>query len=89
LNVYSEGADYISVNSSYLFTLHGYDLKLNEVPLEGPKAFWIKICGVGNLSPITGVSTTYIAPSIPGKRNITAQYNNLKTGTTIIVVSDS
>ena len=76
----------ISVGSSYFFTLHGYTLKLNEVPLEGSKVFWTKCCGVGNLSPTTGLSTTYTAPSTTGKRNITAQYNNLKTGATIIVV---
>lgn len=78
----------IPVSSSYLFTLHGYDLKLHEVPLESSKVTWTKCCGVGNLSPTTGLSTTYTAPSIPGKRNITAQYNNLKTGAVIIVVKE-
>lgn len=78
----------ILINSSYLFTLHGYDLKLNEVPLDGSKITWTKCCGVGNLSPTTGLSTTYTAPSTAGERNITAQYNNLKTGATIIVVRD-
>jgi hypothetical protein len=78
----------ISVSDSYLFTLHGYDLKLNEVPLDGSKVFWTKCCAGGNLSPTTGLSTTYTAPSVPGKRNITAQYNNLKTGAVIIVVRD-
>ena len=75
----------ISVSGSYLFTLHGYDLKLNEVPLDGSKVFWTKSCGGGKLSPTTGFSTTYTAPSTTGERNITAQYNNLKTGATIIV----
>jgi hypothetical protein len=79
----------IPVSSSYLFTLHGYDLKLNEVPLENSKVTWTKYCAVGNLSPTTGLSTTYTAPSISGKRNITAHYNNLKTGATIIIVSDN
>lgn len=78
----------ISVGSSYIFTLHGYDLKLNEVPLESLKVTWTKCCGVGNLSPTTGLSTIYTASSVPGKRDITAQYNNLKTGATIIVVSN-
>ena len=78
----------ISVSGSYFFTLHGYDLKLNEVPLDGSKVFWTKSCGGGNLSPTTGFSTTYTAPSVPGERNITAQYNNLKTGAVIIVVRD-
>jgi len=79
----------ISVGGSCLFTLHGYDYgSKNEVPLDGSKVAWTKNCGVGNLSPTVGLSTIYIAPSIVGKRNITAQYNNLKTGVTVIVVSD-
>ena len=75
----------IPTGRSHLFTLHGYDLKLNEVPLDSSKATWIKCCGVGNLSPVTGLSTIYTAPSISGKWNITAQYNNLQTGAVIIV----
>ena len=75
----------ISIGGNYKFTLHGYDLKLNEVPLDSSKAIWTKCCGVGNLSPVTGLSTTYTAPSTSGKWNITAQYNNLQTGAIIIV----
>lgn len=75
----------IPTGGSHLFTLHGYDLKLNEVPLDSSKAIWTKSCGVGNLSPVTGLSTTYTAPSTSGKWNITAQYNNLQTGAVIIV----
>lgn len=78
----------ISVGSSYLFTVHGYDLKLNEVPLENSKVTWTKCCGVGNLSPTTGLSTTYTAPSTAGERDISAQYNNLKTGAVVNVVDD-
>jgi hypothetical protein len=78
----------IPVEGSHFFTLHGYDLRLNEVPLDSAKVTWTKLCGVGSLFPITGLSTTYTAPSIPGKRNITAQYNNLKTGAIVIVVED-
>lgn len=79
----------IPLVSSYIFTLHGYDYgSKNEVPLDSTKVTWAKPCGVGSLSPIIGLSTTYIAPSIPGERNITAQYNNLKTGATVVVVSD-
>ncbi|GAI11068.1 unnamed protein product, partial [marine sediment metagenome] len=70
----------IPTGGSHLFSLHGYDLKLNEVPLDSSKVTWTKCCGVGELSPTKGLSTTYTAPSIPGKWNITAQYNNLKTG---------
>ena len=79
----------IPVKGNYLFTLHGYDLKLNEVPLESSKINWIKSCGVGELSPTTGLSTTYTAPSIPGKRNITAYYNKLGTGAIINVIEDN
>ena len=73
------------VNSCYLFTLHGYDLKLNEVPLDSSKITWTKTCGVGSLSPIIGLSTTYTAPGISGKRNISAYYNTLGTGAIITV----
>lgn len=75
----------IPVNSSYFFTLHGYDLKLNEVPLDGSKATWTKSCGAGSLSPESGLATTYTAPSISGKRNISAYYNTLGTGAIITV----
>jgi len=79
----------IPLGSSYIFTLHGYDYgSKNEVPLDSAKVTWTKPCGVGSLSPIIGLSTTYTAPSILGKRNITAQYNNLKTGAIVIVVED-
>jgi len=79
----------IPVGGSYLFTLHGYDYgSKNEVPLDNAKVTWTKGCGVGSLSPNTGLTTTYTAPSTPGERNITAQYNNLKAGATVNVVSD-
>ncbi len=79
----------IPVGGNYIFTLHGYDYgSKNEVPLDSTKVTWTKGCGVGSLSPTTGLTTTYTAPSTPGERNITAQYNNLKTGATVIVVSD-
>jgi len=77
----------IPLGSSYVFTLHGYDYgSKNEVPLDNAKVTWIKSCGVGSLSPIIGLSTNYTAPSVPGKRNITAHYNNLQTGAIVIVV---
>ena len=78
----------IPVNSSYLFTLRGYDLKLNEVPLDSSKATWTKTCSAGNLSPENGLSTTYTAPSISGKRNISAYYDKLGTGAIINVVAE-
>lgn len=75
----------IPTGGSHFFTLHGYDLKLNEISLDSSKATWTKCCGVGNLSPVTGLSTTYTTPSTSGKWNISAQYNNLQTGAVIIV----
>lgn len=79
----------IPFSSSYIFTLHGYDYgSKNEIPIESSIITWTKGCGVGSLSPATGLTTTYTAPPISGERNITAQYNNLKTGATVIVVSD-
>ena len=79
----------IPVGGSYLFTLHGYDYgSKNEIPIESSIVTWTKGCGVGSLSPATGLTTTYTAPSISGERNITAQYNSLKTGATVNVVSD-
>jgi len=80
----------IPVEGTCIFTLYGYDYGAkNEVPLDSTKVIWTKPCSVGNLSPITGLSTTYTAPSVPGKRNITAQYNNLKTGAIVIVVENN
>lgn len=76
------------VGGNYKFNLHGYDLKSNEVPLDNLKVTWTKPCGVGNLSPTTGLSTTYTAPFIAGERNITAYYNNLQTGAVVIILSD-
>src|SRR5665648_161565 len=75
------------VGGNYKFTLHGYDLKLNEVPLDNSKVTWTKQCAVGKLSPTTGLSTTYTAPTIAGERNITAYYNNLQTGAVVIILS--
>jgi len=75
----------VKVGESHLFTLHGYDIKLNEVPLVGSKVTWTKTCGVGNLSPTTGLSTTYTAPSTSGPRNISGHYGSLSTGAVIIV----
>jgi len=67
------------------FSVHGYDLKLNEVPLNGDKIIWTKYCDVGKLEPVKGLKTTYIAPEIPGLRNISAHYGSLGTGAKIKV----
>jgi hypothetical protein len=78
----------IPVNGSCLFTLHGYDLKLNEVPLDSSKIIWIQCSCAGNLLPNTGLSTTYTADSFPGELVIHAQYGNLKCIAHIKVVSN-
>jgi len=78
----------IPVNGSSLFTLHGYDLKLNEVPLDSSKIIWIQCSCAGNLSPNTGLSATYTADSLPGALVIHAQYGNLKCLANIKVVSN-
>ena len=75
----------VKVGESHLFTLHGYDIKLNEVPLVNSKVTWTKTCGVGNLSPTTGLSTTYTAPSTSGPRNISGHYKSLSTGAVITI----
>lgn len=76
----------VSVDGTYLFTLHGYDLKSNEVPLNSSKATWTKCCDEGALSPTAGLSTTYTAPSTAGKRNISAHYETLSTGAAVNVI---
>ena len=78
----------IPAGGSYIFTLYGYDYgSKNEIPLESSMVTWAKTCGVGSFSPATGITTTYTTPSTLGERNIIAQYNSLKTGATVIVVS--
>jgi len=78
----------VPLGGSCTFTLHGYDLMVNEVPLDSEKVIWSKCCGVGSLSNTTGLSSTYIAPRIYGMRNISAQYNNLKTGAVVYITGD-
>jgi len=76
----------ISMGDSYTFTVHAYDFGgKNEVPMEGSKVTWTKYCGVGELSPTSGLTTTYTSPPIVSKRNITAHYENLATGAVILI----
>ena len=80
----------VSAGEDTFFTLHGYDLGgKNEVPLEGSKVTWTKCCGVGKLNPTTGLSTTYTAPLTLGRRDISAHYNNLSAGATILVADSN
>lgn len=79
----------ISAGSNVIFIVQAYDLGgRNEVPMEGAKVTWTKSCGVGKLNPTVGLSTTYTAPLVLGKRNISAHYNDLGTGATILVVNN-
>lgn len=76
----------ISMGDSYTFTVHAYDFGgKNEVPMEGSKVTWTKSCGVGELLPTSGLTTTYTSPPIVSKRNITAHYENLATGAVILI----
>jgi len=79
----------VPLGGSCTFALHGYDLMVNEVPLDSEKVIWTKCCGVGSLSNTIGLSSTYTAPRIYGMRNITAHYNNLKTGAIIYITDDN
>jgi len=75
----------IPTGGSYQFSLHGYDLILNEVPLLNDKVTWTKCCGVGELNPKTGLTSTYTAPLVVGRRDISAHYENLTAGAIIDV----
>jgi hypothetical protein len=75
----------IKAGESQNFMLRGYDLILNEVPLDTEKIFWTKDCGVGELNPISGLKTTYTPPEMPGIRNISAHYGSLGTGAIIYI----
>ena len=77
----------ISISDSFTFNAHAYDFGgKNEVPMEGSKVTWTKCCGVGKLSPTSGLSTTYTPPPIVGERNITVHYENLSTGAIISII---
>ncbi len=67
------------------FQIKGYDIVLNEVPLDPALASWTKGCGVGELNPIVGLSTTYTAPDIAGVRDIAAHYGSLRVGAKIYI----
>jgi hypothetical protein len=78
----------IKVGEKQDFMLRGYDLNLNEVPLDGGKVEWTKSCDVGELNPTIGLQTTYISPEMPGVRNISAHYGSLRTGVKIYILQD-
>jgi len=68
------------------FLMKGYDILLNEVPLNPALSSWTKGCGVGELNPIVGLSTTYTAPDIAGVRDIAAHYGSLRVGAKIYIL---
>ena len=76
----------ITVGSSYIFEVKGYDIDSNEVPLDGSKVNWVKCCGVGNLSNTSGLTTNYTAPTVAGERDMVVEYGPLRAGTKIMVV---
>lgn len=75
----------VKPGGSVKFSIHGYDLKFNEVPLYEDNISWTKGCDVGKLEPLNGLMTTYTAPEIPGLRNISAHYGSLGTGAKIFI----
>ena len=78
----------ITVGSSYIFEVKGYDIDSNEVPLDGSKVNWVKCCGVGSLSNTSGFTTTYTAPTVTGERDIVVEYGPLRAGAKIMVVNE-
>jgi hypothetical protein len=78
----------IKEGESSTFTLKGYDIKLNEVPLDSTNVKWIKSCDIGELNPITGLQTVYTAPKISGVRNISAYYHSLRVGARIYILKE-
>lgn len=78
----------VPLGGSASFILKGYDLILNEVPLDPAKASWTKGCGVGELNPSTGLSTTYTAPEIAGVRNIASHYGSLRVGAKVYITAN-
>jgi len=78
----------IKAGESREFMVKGFDLDLNEVPLDGEKVKWTKSCGVGELNPTEGVQTTYTTPENLGARDISAHYGSLGTGAKIYILQE-
>ena len=78
----------MTTTSQYTFEVKGYDIDSNEIPLDGSQIIWEKTCGVGSLTDISGLTTTYTAPTVTGDRNIMANCGPLRTGSKIIVVNE-
>ena len=78
----------MTVGSNCIFEVKGYDIDLNEVPLDGSKVNWVKCCGVGSLSNTSGLTTTYIAPTMAGERDIVVECGPLRAGAKIMIVNE-
>jgi len=78
----------MAIGSKYTFEVRGYDINSNEIPLDGSQIIWEKTCGVGSLSDMSGLTTTYTAPTVTGDKNIMANFGPLRAGSKIIVVSE-
>jgi hypothetical protein len=78
----------MTVGSSYIFEVKGYDIDSNEVPLDGSKVNWVKCCGVGSLSNTSGFTTAYTAPTVAGERDVVVEYGPLRAGAKIVVVNE-
>jgi len=78
----------MTIGSQYTFEVKGYDIDLNEVPLDGSKVNWVKCCEVGSLSNTSGLATTYTAPTVAGERDVVVEYGPLRAGAKIMVVNE-
>jgi len=78
----------MTIGSQHTFEVKGYDIDLNEVPLNSSDIIWEKCCGVGSLSNTSGLATTYTAPTVTGERDITATCGPLRAGAKIMVVNE-
>jgi hypothetical protein len=74
----------LKVRQTQVFTVMGMDKEFNEVPLDGGKVTWNACCNA-YVSPATGLSVTYTAPSGPGNKYIQAVYGNFKDSAYITV----
>ena len=76
----------LKVRQTQVFTVMGIDKEFNEVPLDGGKVTW-NVCCNAYVSPATGLSVTYTAPSGPGNKWIQAVYGNFRDSAYITVTN--
>lgn len=75
----------MKVQETQVFSVIGVDKEFNEVPLDGGKVSWGYCCNA-YVTPTTGLSVTYTAPSGAGDKYIQAVYGNLKQSAWITVI---